>query len=602
MATDDAIPPLRELRLANFKSVAFQRIPLSQLTILVGSNSSGKSNIIRGLLALAQTIEERSSVAGFLLNGSRVNLEEFNEVCNQRADPREVSIGVTAVVDGSQWSTYPSEFGFVRPFGDATAEVALDVSFSGDDPNEPIFSPVSKIGYSVHSGSTKGVRVALRRENPDDTPVPPESILWPDWYWQGPAKVITSVRGVLTGEDGRPRRVSGVDLRGLLPATLVRNQTANEAYAEAWITLAKMLGVHARKTRASMSDEKIASSAAAMIDSWFSAHKDEPSGFQEFMMEELHSSKGDQDLVSAAAATKDPDALAVLIGRSSHCKGRVVAAVRGGELAKVRAGSGGIYSLFARHLWHLGGLRVGPLPVYPGSPQVQAGDVGAEGQFVAAALHTHRERMIDVPIDESGATKRMNLTAGVEYWGSRLGLFEKVTPHYRGSLGLGMGIIQSGLDHELGTPSVGIGVTQLLPVVVRCLLADRGDVILLEQPELHLHPASQQRLGNFLLACARSGRQLIVETHSEHLINRLRLLAAKDNSPDGDVVQMVGVILAERDRETGTTTYRATRLNRLGGFDAWPAGFFEPGIDEAQELLEVALAKLRNDSELTRET
>ena len=62
------------------------------------------------------------------------------------------------------------------------------------------------------------------------------------------------------------------------------------------------------------------------------------------------------------------------------------------------------------------------------------------------------------------------------------------------------------LELVLDLTSVGVGISQVVPVIVMCLLAPPGSLVLLEQPELHLHPALQQRLGDFLLACARAGR------------------------------------------------------------------------------------------------
>ena len=205
--------------------------------------------------------------------------------------------------------------------------------------------------------------------------------------------------------------------------------------------------------------------------------------------------------------------------------------------------------------------------------------------------------MIDTPIEGSDETQRMTLREAVAYWVERLELLSSIQPHHLGTLGLDISVMQPGLQQPLDITSVGLGVSQLLPVVVRCLLARTGDIILLEQPELHLHPASQQRLADFLLACARSGRQLIVETHSEHIINRLRLRAAEDDSEEGAVAQIVSVICAERNAETGTSTYRQAILNGFGGFDEWPSGFFDPGISDAQEILRTGLEKLRRRSE-----
>jgi predicted ATPase len=111
---------------------------------------------------------------------------------------------------------------------------------------------------------------------------------------------------------------------------------------------------------------------------------------------------------------------------------------------------------------------------------------------------------------------------------------------------------------------------------------------MLEQPELHLHPALQQRLGDFLLACANSGRQLIVETHSEYIVSRLRRRIAA--APEDSLVSTVEILFAEKD-EQGDTHFRPVRANEYGGIEEWPKGFFDQTASEAQEILRAAVKK-----------
>ena len=70
---------------------------------------------------------------------------------------------------------------------------------------------------------------------------------------------------------------------------------------------------------------------------------------------------------------------------------------------------------------------------------------------------------------------------------------------------------------------VGSGIGQVLPVIAICLLAKPGEVVCIEEPEAHLHPSAQAYLADFLISMAASGRQIIVETHSPNIIDRLRL-------------------------------------------------------------------------------
>ncbi len=68
----------------------------------------------------------------------------------------------------------------------------------------------------------------------------------------------------------------------------------------------------------------------------------------------------------------------------------------------------------------------------------------------------------------------------------------------------------------------------MLPIVIMFLLSDEDDILIFEQPELHLHPQVQSRLCDLFIAIARAERQCIIETHSEYLINRLRLRIAQE--------------------------------------------------------------------------
>jgi len=96
------------------------------------------------------------------------------------------------------------------------------------------------------------------------------------------------------------------------------------------------------------------------------------------------------------------------------------------------------------------------------------------------------------------------------------------------------------------------------------------------------------------LAASRGpgGRQLIVETHSEYLISRLRLRVAED---DTDRVQRtVGLLFAERT--TGATQYRRVAMNEFGGIDNWPQDFFDQSTEEAQAILRASVTKRRRQA------
>jgi predicted ATPase len=148
---------------------------------------------------------------------------------------------------------------------------------------------------------------------------------------------------------------------------------------------------------------------------------------------------------------------------------------------------------------------------------------------------------------------------------------------------------ESGQKTELN--AVGVGVSQILPVIAQCLLANPGkSLVIVEQPELHLHPRLEQILGDFFIACIRSGRRLLIETHSEHLVNRLRLRIAEDLKDE--LSQSIKILFAEQ--QNGVTHYQEHGIDKDGTLAAdWPEGFFDLSAKEARELLEAAIARRR---------
>ncbi|WP_210493656.1 DUF3696 domain-containing protein [Patulibacter sp. SYSU D01012] len=131
---------------------------------------------------------------------------------------------------------------------------------------------------------------------------------------------------------------------------------------------------------------------------------------------------------------------------------------------------------------------------------------------------------------------------------------------------------------EVSPADVGFGISQVLPIVVQ-LLATQDSVICIEQPEIHLHPGLQAKLGDLLIeATSDEGRanQVLIETHSEHLILRLQR-RIREGALDADRVSVVYI----EQREDGQARALQLRLDGDGDFlDEWPQGFFEERLDE----------------------
>jgi len=122
---------------------------------------------------------------------------------------------------------------------------------------------------------------------------------------------------------------------------------------------------------------------------------------------------------------------------------------------------------------------------------------------------------------------------------------------------------------EVPLTDVGIGISQVLPVLVLCYTAPSGSTVLLEQPEIHLHPAVQSVLADVLIDVV-TGRnvQLIVESHSEHLLGRLqRRIAEQKLSVDKTAFYFC-------DNVEGVSNIRALEVDMFGTIRNWPQDFF----------------------------
>lgn len=130
--------------------------------------------------------------------------------------------------------------------------------------------------------------------------------------------------------------------------------------------------------------------------------------------------------------------------------------------------------------------------------------------------------------------------------------------------------------------NVGFGLTYSLPIIVACLAAPAGALLLLENPEAHLHPQGQTALGELLARCAADGVQILVETHSDHLLNGVRLAVKKELISNDNVV----LHFFSRSVESGEAFVQSPAVLENGRLSNWPSGFFDQWDKDVDALLD----------------
>ncbi|WP_373350757.1 DUF3696 domain-containing protein [Acinetobacter bereziniae] len=123
--------------------------------------------------------------------------------------------------------------------------------------------------------------------------------------------------------------------------------------------------------------------------------------------------------------------------------------------------------------------------------------------------------------------------------------------------------------------NVGFGLSYILPVLVLLLTAQKGETIIIDTPEAHLHPRGQVKVGELIAYAAADGVQVIVETHSDHIINGIRLAVVKEFiSPD--VIKFLYCSLCREEGDLiAHTKIESPTINKNGQFSYWPEGFFD---------------------------
>lgn len=136
-----------------------------------------------------------------------------------------------------------------------------------------------------------------------------------------------------------------------------------------------------------------------------------------------------------------------------------------------------------------------------------------------------------------------------------------------------------GIEYYIPT-ATGFGITYVLPIIVAGLLAstEERSIFVIENPEAHLHPLGQSRTGRFLAILACAGTQVIVETHSEHVVNGARLQLAQMNRTDIFKTNFFY-------EDEGEIHIKSIIANRFGELSSWPQGFFDQEQKDLRELL-----------------
>lgn len=239
-----------------------------------------------------------------------------------------------------------------------------------------------------------------------------------------------------------------------------------------------------------------------------------------------------------------------------------------------------------RRIQYLGPLRTVPRRSYVWSGEVPD-HVGWSGARAVEALLAAADRKI------SPGHRRPSqpFQAVIARWLKQMGLLDgfEVKPIAEHRKEYEVLVKTRSAGAEVTLPDVGFGVSQILPVIVECFYAQKHATVLLEQPEIHLHPSVQMTLADLFIEAIHSreagedrGIQLIIESHSEHFLRRLqRRVAEQVIDPDQVALYFCG-------RGPEGATLEPLKVNLFGDIENWPDGFFGDEMGEVSARMDAA--------------
>jgi len=246
-------------------------------------------------------------------------------------------------------------------------------------------------------------------------------------------------------------------------------------------------------------------------------------------------------------------------------------------------------SLFTKNFQYLNAERLSPRILFPTSAYLveELHSLGNKGEYTAHFIAVNQRESIPIEQLRHPGTNNPSLLSQLDAWmsevtfGVRLSAVAysdmnvaKLTYKYETS---------EGYTEEFNSINSGFGLTYALPVVTAVLAAKPGDLLIIENPESHLHPAGQAIIGKLCALAAENGVQIILESHSDHILNSIRVAVKKKILAP----QHAAIYFFERDINAKEHKVDVIQpfIDENGRLDKKPAGFFDEWAKQLDELI-----------------
>ncbi|MBA5202582.1 DUF3696 domain-containing protein [Pectobacterium aroidearum] len=637
---------LTELYIKNFKSIKMKdSVDLNKFSILCGSNSSGKSSLIQAILLICQSFSNRYQNDSITLNGHLVRLGAFQDIKNHFSEDNKVLVSFTLPIKyeigGGRRGrkVFKCELCIGLENGKSIGnedeyhplilsnKVSVDVvddegGLIEKDLIEVVYDKVnSPLGemwpYSVRSFiSSETKRMAI--EYPDfeilgtyhGELLPHRIALKFNYIKKISSNILDHITNTQVSSNARGY-FSDIEPEYLvIPRNFILEmrrivQKERQGIYDSIIIPEKYFHKNMASALYSNESEFISSLKDDVVKATFNLSVDD---FPEALLVEEGVSLSDWRLFISRFDEKTRKILVDLISRNRVILQEVWCdamppksqmAIHNTQIFMDAEHALNVY--FSRSVKYLGPLRMEPQALYSSQGHIDPNTVGLKGEYTAAVLHKNRDKNISylspTLINDNLvlSLKTHSLKYACLEWLSYLGVIQDFQTSDKGKLGYELIVKINKGEKWQDLTHVGVGVSQVLPIVLMFLLSVEDDILIFEQPELHLHPQVQSRLCDLFISIASSNRQCIIETHSEYLINRLRLRIAQES--EEKIKEYVSMFFI--NKKNGVSDFKTVEVNKYGSVIDWPADFFDQTDREIERILhEASLKKKKEKKEI----
>lgn len=607
---------ITEWSLESFKSVRGPiSLRLGKVTVFAGANSGGKSTVLQSILLLKQTLQYGAPNRPLALNGPIMRLGTMDDVISAKATDRIIGIGfrldtsTAQATFGAPWMSTLQRATWRAVRQGTVSQICGQFYWSQGAESS---SATERLQAKLKSGHLKIER--------DITAVDDKEIFFADYSirHQGEQDRFDVRLDPLSEAevfDERPEaKATAAHVSHFLPSWV--EVQFNETRQRARNIAATIFSTNSPMQRANAvhTAELAPNSVLALINEWLASQghdliPSEPSPTIGDIAEHvrplmpkrsfsLNLTRRDLEPTTLLEIQQLQDSVETIIVDEQAYPRRAT------DIEMPRSVNQGVEflkSYFKLGIRYLGPLRDEPRPVYPLEIVENPTDVGYKGEHTAAVLELNARKHVSyVRAPSADGIVPQNLTSkplveAVKDWLAYLGVADNVVAHEQGVFGNRLQVQTPGLSKWHDLTNVGVGVSQVLPIVVSALLAPSSSLLIFEQPELHLHPRVQARLGDFFLSLSLAGKRCILETHSEYMIERFRLRVAESDSNLQDDLM---VYFAERN--DGETNFRPVPISRYGAVIDWPDDFFDQSQHETSRILQAAARKRSTERSKTK--